>query len=92
VQLGAFSNAAVARSGWDQATRRFAVFSGRQPTGTPVAAAKGRLYRLSVGGFSREAAARVCRDYRAKGGTCFVRREAGDRLAQWLRTPVQLAA
>ncbi|WP_447406867.1 SPOR domain-containing protein, partial [Clostridium perfringens] len=68
VQLGAFSNAAVARSGWDQATRRFAVFSGRQPTGTPVAAAKGRLYPLSVGGFSLEAGARLCRDYRTKGG------------------------
>lgn len=92
VQIGAFRNAAVARSGWDSATRRFAILSGHQPTGTTVAAAQGALYRLSVGGFTRDAADQMCRAYRAKGGACFVRREAGDRMAQWLRTPVQLAS
>ncbi|MCP3734524.1 tetratricopeptide repeat protein [Sphingomonas sp. RP10(2022)] len=92
VQLGAFSNAAVAKSGWTSATRRFAALSGHQPTGTNFAARQGSLYRLSVGGFSRQSADQMCRSYRAKGGTCFVRREAGDRMAQWLRSPVQLAS
>ena len=92
VQIGAFRNAAVARSGWDSATRRFATLSGHQPTGTMVAAAQGSLYRLSVGGFTRDAADDMCRAYRARGGACFVRREAGDRMAQWLRTPVQMAS
>lgn len=92
VQLGAFSNPAVARSGWANATRRFASLSGHQPTGARFAAEQGSLYRLSVGGFTRDAAAQMCRAYRAKGGACFVRREAGDRIAQWLRTPVQLAS
>ncbi len=92
VQIGAFSNAAVAKSGWTSATRRFAGLSGHQPTGTTFAARQGSLYRLSVGGFSRGEADAMCRSYRAKGGACFVRREAGDRMAQWLRTPVQMAS
>ncbi|MGP7796160.1 SPOR domain-containing protein [Sphingomonas sp. CLY1604] len=92
VQLGAFSNVAIAKSGWDRATRRFASLSGHQPTGTPIAARQGSLYRLSVGGFTREDADRMCRRYRAQGGDCFVRREAGDRMAQWLATPVRLAS
>lgn len=92
VQLGAFSNVAVAKSGWEHATRRFASLSGHRPTGTTVAARQGSLYRLSVGGFSRDEADRMCRRYRAQGGDCFVRREAGDRMAQWLSTPVRLAS
>lgn len=92
VQIGAFSNAAVAKSGWGTATRRFAVLSGHQPTGATVAARQGSLYRLSVGGFTRADAVAMCRSYRVKGGACFVRREAGDRMAQWLKTPVQMAS
>lgn len=92
VQLGAFSNVAVAKAGWDSATRRFAALSGHKPTGMTVAARQGSLYRLSVGGFTRDAADQMCRSYRAKGGACFVRRDAGDRMAQWLRTPMQVAS
>jgi Flp pilus assembly protein TadD len=92
VQIGAFSNVAVARASWEGATRRFATLAGHQPTGTKFAAPKGALYRLSVGGFAREQANQMCRAYQAKGGACFVRREAGDRMAQWLRTPVQMAS
>lgn len=92
VQLGAYSTVAVAKSGWAIATRKFAALSGHQPTGASFAGRQGQLYRLSVGGFSREAADSFCRGYRAKGGTCFIRRDAGDRMAQWLRTPVQMAA
>lgn len=92
VQLGAFSNADVAKSGWTRATRRFAALAGHQPTGARIAAKSGSLYRLSVGGFDRAAADRMCRSYRAKGGACFVRREAGDQMAQWLRTPMQMAS
>lgn len=92
VQIGAFSNVAVAKSGWERATRRFAALSEHRPTGTTFAARQGSLYRLSVGGFTRAEANRMCSSYRAKGGACFVRREAGDRMAQWLRGPVQLAS
>lgn len=92
VQIGAFSNVAVAKSGWTSATRRFAALLGHQPTGTTVAVRQGSLYRVSVGGFTRDAADQMCRAYRGKGGACFVRREAGDRMAQWLRAPVQMAS
>lgn len=92
VQIGAFSNMAVAKASWTGATRRFAALAGRQPTGTKFAARQGELYRVSVGGFTRTEADQMCRAYQAKGGACFVRREAGDRMAQWLRAPVQLAA
>ena len=92
VQIGAFSNIAVAKSGWNTATRRFAALSGHQPTGTTVSARQGSLYRVSVGGFTRDQADEMCRAYRGKGGACFVRREAGDRMAQWLRARVQMAS
>lgn len=92
VQLGAYRNAAVAKTGWTSATRRFAALSDHQPTGTAVAAAQGSLYRLSIGGFSRAQADAMCSRYRARGGACFVRREAGDRMAQWLRSPTQVAS
>jgi glutamate synthase domain-containing protein 3 len=34
----------------------------------------------------------MCRAYQAQGGACFVRREAGDRMAQWLKAPIQMAS
>ena len=92
MQIGACISMAVAKASWTGATRRFAALAGRQPTGTKFAARQGELYRVSVGGFTRTEADQMCRAYQAKGGACFVRREAGDRMAQWLRAPVQLAA
>jgi hypothetical protein len=37
------------------------------------------FYRLSVGGFDQNGAKQLCAAYRAKGGTCFVRADAGDK-------------
>ena len=92
VQIGAYHNAAVARTGWVDATRRFAALSGQCPTGAVVAAGQGSLYRVSVGGFRREGAERLCGRYRAQGGACFVRRGAGGRVAPWFGPPVQIAS
>lgn len=92
VQLGAFSNVAIAKSGWASATRRFTGLADHQPSSTRIAARQGELYRLSVGGFTRAQADQMCRAYRDKGGACFVRQEAGDRMAQWLKTPMQVAS
>jgi Flp pilus assembly protein TadD len=92
VQLGAFDNAAVARDGWSRATRRLATLKGHVPAGMPFASKGASFYRLSVGGFARADADALCRRYRAKGGSCFVRQGAGDRMAQWLARPVQLAS
>ena len=92
VQLGAFENAAVARDGWKRATRRFTALQGHQPGGMNASVKGASFYRLSVGGFARADAMALCRSYRARGGTCFVRQQAGDQLAAWARPKgVQLA-
>jgi Flp pilus assembly protein TadD len=85
VQLGAFESASVAKDAWGRASRRFAVLASYTPSGMSFKARGEGYYRLSVGGFSRSAADSMCRQYRAKGGTCFVRMGAGDTMAQWLR-------
>lgn len=93
VQLGAFESAGVAKDAWGRATRRFAAFSGHTPNGVNFRAKGEEFYRLSVGGFSRADADSVCRQYRAKGGACFVRTAAGDQMAQWIRkSGMQLAS
>ncbi len=93
VQLGAFDSAGVARDAWGRAAKRFAVLAGYTPNGMTFKADGEDFYRLSVGGFSRSAADSMCRQYRARGGACFVRMGAGDAMAQWLRKPgMQLAS
>jgi Flp pilus assembly protein TadD len=93
VQLGAFETAGVAKDAWGRATRRFASFAGHAPNGVNFRAKGEDFYRLSVGGFSRSEAVSICRQYRAKGGACFVRVGAGDQMAQWVRkSGVQLAS
>lgn len=95
VQLGAFSSAAVAKDGWSRATRRFSRLSSFQPTGMDATVNGAKFYRLSVAGIARADAVGLCRNYRAAGGTCFVRQNAGDQLASWVkpgRSAVQLAS
>lgn len=42
------------------------------------------FYRLSVGGFdTRATAVTFCERFRARGGQCFVREQAGDAPLQW---------
>ena len=86
VQLGAYENAAVARDGWARASRRYAGFSGLTPAGMSASVKGTSYYRLSVGGFARADADRMCRGYRIKGGRCFVRQQAGDQVAAWVKT------
>lgn len=93
VQIGAFQNAAVAKAGWTRATRRFPTLAHHNPGGMNAAVKGANFYRLSVGGFARADAVALCRSYRAKGGVCFVRQQAGDRLAAWAAPRgIQLAA
>ena len=92
VQLGAYENAGVARDGWARAKRRFASLEGRQPTGMNFANKSGSFYRLSVGGFTRADADRMCKGYRRTGGACFVRKDGGDQIATWLKPGVQMAS
>ncbi|MEG3174980.1 tetratricopeptide repeat protein [Sphingomonas sp. RB3P16] len=92
VQLGAFENAGVARDAWGRATRRYAAFAGQTPQGMNVTTAGQRFYRLSVGGFARADAVSVCQAYRVRGGTCFVRADAGDQVALWASKGRELAS
>ena len=92
VQLGAFENAAVAHDAWGRISRRYAGVGGHQPQGASYRSGGDALYRLSVGGFDRAGADRLCRSVRAKGGACFIRRSAGDALAQWSRGGTRLAS
>lgn len=85
VQIGAFGSANVARDAWVRATRRLPALGRHGPSGMTVRANGDQLYRLSVGGFARADADALCRRYRANGGACFVRSNAGDRVAQWAR-------
>jgi Flp pilus assembly protein TadD len=85
VQLGAYQNAAVAKDAWGRAVRGNATFAGQMPSGVSITSGAGSLYRLSVGGFARAEADALCRRFKAKGGTCFVRVQAGDQVASWAR-------
>ena len=50
------------------------------------------FYRLSVGGFAKADARRLCNQYHARGGACFIRTGGGDQVAQWLGKGTQLAS
>ncbi len=83
VQLGAYDNASVARDGWARASRAYSGFAGHAPQGMSATVGGKNFYRLSVGGFDRAGAAKVCKAYRARGGNCFVRTSAGDAAVSW---------
>ncbi|MCD2325262.1 SPOR domain-containing protein [Sphingomonas sp. IC-56] len=92
VQLGAYENAAVARDGWARYARRVPALTGVTPQGMNVSTRAGNFYRLSVGGFARQDAAALCGQVKAKGGICFVRAQAGDQVAAWVKGRMQVAS
>ena len=92
VQLGAYENAAVAHDGWKRAQRVLPAFKSRTPHGMHYADNSGTYYRLSLGGFTQDDAVSLCHRYKAKGGRCFVRQDAGDTLAKWVDKGTQLAS
>ena len=93
VQFGAYQNQAVARDSWARIVRRTAALQGRTPLGMNFTTGKGSFYRVSVGGFARADADRMCRSVKARGGDCFVRAGAGEQVAAWVRkSGVQLAS
>ena len=84
VQLGAFDSPGVAKDAWGRAMRRMPSLADSGPNGTSITTKAGQFYRLSVGGYARTDAVQLCQRFRASGGQCFVRGEAGDRTAQWV--------
>jgi hypothetical protein len=92
VQLGAFENDAVAKDAWNRLTKRVGALKGMTPSGMTATVSGVTYYRLSVGGFARPDADRLCRSVKRSGGTCFVRSGAGDKLAAWVRSGVRAAS
>jgi Flp pilus assembly protein TadD len=85
VQLGAYSNPKSVVAAWTAAARRFSTLRGYAPMSARFASPRGTVFRLSVHGFgSVNEASALCASLRRAGGTCFVRKVAGD-------APVQIA-
>lgn len=80
VQLGAFRGTDAARTAWTRAKVRHTALAGKTPS--TMTAGKG-LIRVSVGGFGRTDADKLCGSIKSGGGVCFVRANAGDRVASW---------
>lgn len=83
VQLGAFSNEANAERAWLQASSRYGL-RDRIPLTTTIDLNGRHLHRVSVSGFASAGdAQRLCGQIRERGGTCFVRGQAGDASIRW---------
>jgi Flp pilus assembly protein TadD/cell division protein FtsN len=91
VQIGAYANAGVAKDAWARATHRIPALAQHAPLSANVTTKAGAFYRLAVGGFSRADAVELCSTVKAKGGNCFVRVGAGEKLASWAKG-VQVAS
>lgn len=94
VQIGAFSNSANAERAWGGAARRFGL-GGYNPVNGSARVHNADLVRVAVSGFETRANAdRVCGRIKATGGVCFVRAQAGDALASWVKRdrPTRLAS
>jgi Flp pilus assembly protein TadD len=85
VQLGAYDSAGVAHDAWRRTAARVPALGSRTPQGAKITTKAGNFYRLSVGGFARNDADALCRTVRSTGGNCFVRVQAGDAMASWVR-------
>jgi Flp pilus assembly protein TadD len=84
VQIGAYDSAGVAEDAWGRAVKRVAAFRDFTPSTAVFVKDSRTFYRLSVGGFgTRGAAVSFCETFRAHGGQCFVREQAGDAPLQW---------
>jgi hypothetical protein len=86
VQLGAYKSPQAVSQAWTKMTQRYPALRAYLPMRARFDSAKGTFWRLSIQGFNsqREAIAR-CDTLKSRGGSCFVRRFAGD-------TPVQYAS
>jgi len=86
MQIGAYGNAQRVAAAWNAAARRYGALREYTPMSARFDSPKGTFYRLSVKGFaSMNEANALCTSLRRGGGTCFVRKVAGD-------TPVQIAS
>jgi len=75
VQLGSYTDAAVAKEGWGKFTRRNPALKGFTPVTTTATVDGKPVWRVAASGFASYAdAAKMCGSVRAKGGACLVKR------------------
>jgi Flp pilus assembly protein TadD len=86
VQLGAYSSPDRVTVAWSRLTKRYPALASYTPMRARFAGPKGTVWRLSIKGFSsQQEAIERCEQLQTRGGSCFVRRVAGD-------SPVQFAS
>lgn len=86
VQLGAYSSPERVSLAWERLMKRFPALASYTPMRARFDSSKGTVWRLSIKDFaSQQEALDRCETLRARGGSCFVRRTAGD-------APVQFAS
>jgi Flp pilus assembly protein TadD len=84
VQVGAYDSVGVAEDAWGRFARRLPAFRDLTPSTAVFVKDERTFYRLSVGGFAtRATAVDFCETFRTRGGSCFVREQAGDAPLQW---------
>ncbi|MBA2918566.1 tetratricopeptide repeat protein [Sphingomonas sp. MAH-20] len=84
VQIGAYDSVGVAEDAWGRFARRLPAFRDLTPSTAVFVKDSRTFYRLSVGGFAtRATAVSFCETFRTRGGSCFVREQAGDAPLQW---------
>jgi hypothetical protein len=74
VQVGAYSTKATAEAGWQQLASRLAPLQGRSHRVLEGTADSGTIYRLQAVAGSVAEAEELCRNLRAAGGDCQVKR------------------
>lgn len=84
VQLGAYQSADRVMGAWNGDARKFGALKAYLPMSARFASPRGTFYRLSVRGFSSVSEAKgLCETVRRHGGSCFVRKFAGDAPVQY---------
>jgi hypothetical protein len=86
VQLGAYSSPERVSIAWNLLTKKYPALGDYTPMRARFDGPKGTVWRLSIKGFaSQQEAMNRCELLQSRGGSCFVRRVAGD-------APVQFAS
>jgi Flp pilus assembly protein TadD len=83
IQLGAYSSAARVEAGWRRKVARFHRLADYTPSSGSFVYRGATLHRLTLAGFgTRAEATGLCGWLKTKGGDCFVRAAAGERIVR----------
>jgi Flp pilus assembly protein TadD len=84
VQLGAYGSEKRTEAGWKEAVAQYRELNAYIAAGSVFQLHGATLHRLSIAGLpTLDAARRVCRAIKSRGGDCFVRNAADDAPLEW---------